>query len=147
MITIIVITMLIITTIMIMKWNLEMVKQQRTRCLPKYKKTRWFSLYLCFLLQISREFYFFLCFFLCCNKVFIYIYIYSADYLHYTWLAKTNHQRTLDLWQVHGNFFRINFITSQISIAGIFLGWATELLWTSFSCRLAHFFLTSAVTF
>ena len=79
-------------------------------------------------------------FFKCCNKVYIYIYIYSADYLHYTWLAKTNHQRILDLWQVHGNFFRINFITSQISIAGIFLGWATELLWTSFSCHLAHFF-------
>ena len=103
MITIIVITMLIITIIMIMKWNLEMVKQQSTRCVPKNKKTRWFSLYLCFLLQISREFYFFLCFFL--SVAIKFIYIYSADYLHYTWLAKTNHQRILDLWQVHGNFF------------------------------------------
>ena len=82
MITIIVITMLIITIIMIMKLNLEMVKQQRTRCVPKNKKTRWFSLYLCFLLQISREFYFFLCFFLSVAIKFIYIYICIYIYIY-----------------------------------------------------------------
>ena len=37
-------------------------------------------------------------------------------------------------------FFRLNFIPFQIIIAGIFLGWATELLWILFSCFLAHFF-------
>ena len=98
MITIIVITMLIITIIMIMKWNLEMVKQQSTRCVPKNKKTRWFSLYLCFLLQMSREFYFFLCFFFkCCNKVYIYIYIQRRLFtLHLTSQNKPSaHTRSL----------------------------------------------------
>ena len=68
----------------IIKWNLEMVNQQRTLCVPKKEKTRWFSFYLCFLLQISREFHFSLCFlffFKCRSKV-IYIYI----YIYYTYI-------------------------------------------------------------
>ena len=60
-----------------------MVSQRRTRCVPRKKKTRWFSLYLCFLLQIFREFHFSLCFvFKCRNKVlYTYIFIYVCMYV------------------------------------------------------------------
>ena len=85
-----------------------MVSQRRTRCVPRKKKTRWFSLYLCFLLQIFREFHFSLCFVLFLSVairfyIHIYIFIYvcmyvcSADYLYDAPLAKMNHQRILDL--------------------------------------------------
>ena len=90
-----------------------MVNQQRTLCVPKKEKTRWFSLYLCFLLQISREFHFSLCLFFFLSVavrfyiyIYIYIYIYytyicmyvySADYLHDSPLAKMNYQRILEL--------------------------------------------------
>ena len=113
----------------IIKWNLEMVNQQRTLCVPKKEKTRWFSFYLCFLLQISREFHFSLCFVFLYIYIYIYIYIYytyiyiyilyiyiyiyiyiyytyicmyvySADYLHDSPLAKMNYQRILELWQL-----------------------------------------------
>ena len=55
MIKIIVITMLIIIIIMIIKWNLEVVNQQRTLCVPKKKKTKLFNLYLCFFYRFLRS--------------------------------------------------------------------------------------------
>ena len=67
----------------IIKWNLEMVNQQRTLCVPKKEKTRWFSLYLCFLLQISREFHFSLCFvFFLSVAVRFYIHTYIHIYIY-----------------------------------------------------------------
>ena len=60
-----------------------MVNQQRTLCVPKKEKTRWFSLYLCFLLQISREFHFSLCFvFFLSVAVRFYIYTYIHTYIY-----------------------------------------------------------------
>ena len=64
-----------------------MVNQQRTLCVPKKEKTRWFSFYLCFLLQISREFHFSLRFlFFLSVAVRFYIYIYIYIYILYIYI-------------------------------------------------------------
>ena len=80
MIKIIVITMLIIIIIMIIKWNLEVVNQQRTLCVPKKKKTKLFNLYLCFFYRFLRSsiFTFVLFFFLGVAIRYIYIYIHRS---------------------------------------------------------------------
>ena len=120
MLKIILITMLIIIKIMIIKWNLEVVHQQRTLCVPKKKKTRWFSLFTFVLF----------CFFFVGVAIRFYIYIYIY--------ALSVHTRSLTAAWVC--FFTLNFTPSQIIIAGIFWGAGTELLWTLFSFLLALFF-------
>ena len=110
-----------------------------------------------FLLQISKEFHFYLCFvfFRCRNKViYIYIYIYTSlySYVLSTVLRKSKFYTHTHIYiytlSVHTRplttawvcFFTLNFTPSQIIIAGIFWGAGTELLWTLFSFLLALFF-------
>ena len=158
MIKIIVITMLIIIIIMIIKWNLEVVNQQRTLCVPKKKKTRWFYLYLCFFYRLLRSsiFTFVLFFFRCRNKV-LYMYIHRSTTMYWALFYESQiyiyiyalsvHTRPLTIAWVC--FFTLNFTPSQIIIARIFWGAGTELLWTLFSFLLAlfFFFFTSTLTF
>ena len=121
MIKIIVITMLIIIIIMIIKWNLEVVNQQRTLCVPKKKKTKLFNLYLCFFYRFLRSSIFtFVLFFLgVAIRLYIYIYIYTSlySYVLSTVLRKSKfythththiyirYQCIRDLWQLHGSVF------------------------------------------
>ena len=128
-----------------------MVSQRRTRCVPRKKKTRWFSLYLCFLLQIFREFHFSLCFVLFLSvaiRFYIHIYIYicmyvcSADYLYDAPLVKINHHRILDLWQLHEFvfffFFKPTSIPFQVIRARIFEARQPN-YYEPYSRLLAHF--------
>ena len=156
MIKIIVITMLIIMIIMIIKWNLEVVNQQRTLCVPKKKKTKWFYLYLCFFYRFLRSSIFtFVLFFLgVAIRFYIYIYIYtslyscvlstvlrkSKFYIHTHIYIYTLSVHTRPLTTAWVCFFTLNFTPSQIIIAGIFWGAGTELLWTLYSFLLALFF-------
>ena len=132
MIKIIVITMLIIIIIMIIKWNLEVVNQQRTLCVPKKKKTKWFSLFtfvLFLFLGVAIRFYIY---------IYIYIYIYALSV----------HTRSLTAAWVC--FLRLNFTPSQIIIAGIFLRRGNRiimnLIFISFGSFFFFSFLTSALT-
>ena len=110
-----------------------------------------------FLLQISKEFHFYLCFvfFRCRNKViYIYIHIHRSTPMYWALFYESQnfthththiyiytlsvHTRPLTIAWVC--FFTLNFTPSQIIIAGIFWGTGTELLWTLFSFLLALFF-------
>ena len=116
-IKIIVITTLIIIIIMINKFRSSKPTEDPL-CSKKEKDKMVFSFYLCFV-----------SFFRCRNKVlYIYIYIYALSV----------HTRSLTAAWVF--FLRLNFTPSQIIIAGIFWGAATELSWTLFSFLLALFF-------
>ena len=154
MIKIIVITMLIIIIIMIIKWNLEVVNQQRTLCVPKKKKTKLFNLYLCFFYRFLRSSIFTFVLFFLGVAIRFYICIYIALLLcieHCFTKVKILHTHThiyIYALSVHTRplttawvcFFTLNFTPSQIIIAGIFWGAGTELLWTLFSFLLALFF-------
>ena len=114
MIKIIVITMLIIIIIMIIKWNLEVVNQQRTLCVPKKKNAKWFYLYLCFSYRFLRSsiFTFVLFFFRCRNKV-LYMYIHRSTTMYWALFYESQiyiyiymrYQCIRDLWQLHGSVF------------------------------------------
>ena len=119
MIKIIVITMLIIIIIMIIKWNLEVVNQHRTLCVPKKKKTKLFNLYLCFFYRFLRSsiFTFVLFFFRCRNKV-LYMNIHRSTPMYWALFHESQiyiymrYQCIRDLWQLHGSvFLRLIFYT------------------------------------